>query len=425
MFSEDDYDFVARHPRTHVVVGPGQRREQHGPLGNGTGRLLVAGNATLGRFETIARLPEPQGTEWEVWPSDQSADGRWLAMPGEDNTLTLFDLHAGTPGFSFITANCRAARALHPSGEWLAERTPDAVCMRLPDGKLWRELPFPQSDQRYRVGQSRVAETGETLTFTADGKYLWFTHVGPDGDRLLLLEVPNLTTVDVAGVPIDDEGDSRWWETAAFLNFPDDCLWLLRQAGDSLLGVTAYQVAGGKILASAAHFDVEAGAVNGDPINEIIFSADGRRFTAVNGYDMIFTGDARSMVVDAETGTSAFGHGIFQDFGGLREIGSVGAVVLARGEDGILHFLNRDLEWRGAHRFEEPVHLLPDGTLLRRLEGAVQVSKMHVDAAPLPVVFELDWQDGSIVRAVRQRDNGWEDIRSEVMLCEPAFRFQD
>ena len=435
MHPNDDYDFVAEHGKTHVVLASGQRTQLSGSLPVGEGIHLVAGQATLGGFETYATFlatTTRQEYQFDIWRDlDLSPNCRWLGIPTDDVTLTFLKLETGQAGFSFIVEGTASARAIHPDGDWLAYRTPDTVKIVLPDGKLWAERPFPQRDAGYFSGGIKIADRAETLNFSGCGKYLWFTHFGPEGDSLFLLEVPSLAILDRIDAPFnpdnayhDGEG-AGWGEVYACVNSKRNTLCLHRQAGSTLLSVTFHSVKRKKLVTHSQQLDIHDGAIDGS-LNQIIFSPDGRRFAGVGGWGPVFTGSTQDYTIDESTVPELFGLGLEQDRGLVECLGYGPGLIFALTEGRELHILDAtSLEWQGVLKPEGPVKLLPNGILLQPREQTTDLKQFRLASETVPVVFELDAAWGNIHRIVQKQQGKWVDITVSVAITEPNFLFAE
>ncbi len=437
---KNNYDFVAEHGDTHAVLASGERAAIQSHLPKGEGIYLVAGKVTFGGFEATGVLPaikKPRNYEPALIypPTDLSLDCQWIAVPTDATTLVLSDLQTGKSGKRFWPVESDGfplCRAIHPNGECIAYRTAHAVKLVRPEGNLWHEAEFSQSDERYPAAPTaKVAHGGETLTFSACGQYLWFTHVGSNGDSLILLEFPTLKVLDRCDVPHNPasyyDNTRTWGETEASLNLKTDTLYLVRQAGDTLLGVTVHSRDRHRIVTSPHQLDIHDSKVNTDRINEIAFSADGKQIAALNSYGMLFSGNAETFELNAQTSFVRFGLGIYRDYEDIEQIGYWNNLLFALGEDRHLHILeSRTLAWKNTFTFVAGTcNLLPNGVFLRTFDEETVVLQFQLTPEPVSVVFELDAKLGTVHRVLQKQGTDWTLVTEPVATVEPNFRFED
>jgi hypothetical protein len=405
-----DFDFLARHGATHVVLGSGDRARLPGPLPRDAGVHRVAGTARLGGFRTLRTLP--------AGPALLSPDGRWLGVHcGE--AWRLYDLSNGcADGYSFLPFWPRDEVSLHPSGEMVARRTPDQVELWLPDERLLASTPFPPRNPR-RWGR-------EGLTFSACGDFLWFAAAPADGDHsLTLLRVPSLEVLDRIPPPAPEQADgpARWREFLLHVKPDSDHLTVSQSAGDSFRCVTFHTVRRGKIVTRRRFVGPDDRGFEGEPLNQLAFAPDGVRFCGFDLYDLIFEWRWSDCSVQRAAGVSWFPYGGDSDVAAVAYWKDLLFVALANGGFHVLE--SGSLRQKRTVRPLGTSELLPNGMLLRRDRAqTMDVAAFERRREDVKAVMELDSESGRVLRVLRKQGSAWVEITGETAWVEPNFDFE-
>lgn len=414
-FTEEDYDFVAEHGETHLILANRERVEHQGQFPTDEeDAVLISAQAKLGTFETVGEVP--------FGKAHLSPNHRWLGIEEDDGRLALFDLrNNGEAGYVFFPKAGSRCWSIHPDGEMVAIWHNDHLDILLPDEKTLISKPYASRDQFQLYPQH---------TFSACGRYLWIAETPESGNHsLTLLDVPSLKVVDRIDAPTDpheDEAEPRWIEGGLFVWPKKNLLAVTRNAGSSFLSLSFHDVHRRKIrthseIVSPSDFDSE-------PMYNVIFHPSRDRFMTW-GSDIFlheFTWPecySRGLLT-----TDAFG--LCEDFDlelNAQEFAYCGDQIFVSakpwndtGDENVAHhvFDSGTLDWRG--RLPSWVDgFLPNGMVTHSDGKTLQVMKLKVKGKPIPVVAVVHGGCGSFLHVLRKKQGEWMKITDVCWMSTP------
>jgi hypothetical protein len=432
---QEHLDWLAKNGRTGVVLGLTERVHHEGPLPRDGRRHLVAGTARMGGFRPIGDMP--------FGAVFISPNHRWLGVRDQTH-LRLFDLQDKvSPGFVFFPRSLKwSPLSIHPSGEMVAQRTPEGICLLLPDGKTLIEASLPRR-KNFRWGHS-----DEEMTFSSCGNYLWLAGQ-PEGadDALYLFEVPSLRALDQIPVPNDPGNEydahqpAEWCELHhAETNPHNELLMVNRASGDSFLGITFHRVGRGKIVTHPdrlfSKYSEHSGdrIFDGEAIQSLSFAPNGRSFVAGGRYNELFRWSWPNCNCEVSASSlnlraSLKGEPDYRHIDGIVHGGRIIFAELrssvGKRQTGEVCLLGPDtLKPRCIPRPYHEGTLLPNGMVIDDRLNPMSVSVFAVQKGKVSVVLEMDGEAGCVREVYRRNESGWAEITYEVAWVEPNFEFE-